>query len=31
MESDTTIDNSEAGIMKFIVIRHSLQFTHCTE
>jgi len=31
LESDTIISNFEAGIMKFIVARCPLQFTHCTE
>jgi len=31
LESDTTIGNFEAAIMKFIVTRRPLQFTHCTE
>jgi len=31
LESDTTVENFEARIMKFIVTRHPLQFTHCTE
>jgi hypothetical protein len=30
-EPDTTIGKFEAGIMKFIVTTHPLQFTHCTE
>jgi len=29
-ESDTTSANFEAGITKFVVTRHPLQFTHCT-
>ena len=31
LESDTTSENFEAGIMKFIVTRHPVQFTHSTE
>jgi len=31
LESDTTIGNFEIGIMKFIVARLPLQYTHCTE
>jgi len=31
LESDTTSGNFEARIMKFIVTRRPLQFTHCTE
>jgi len=29
LESDTTGGNFEAGITKFTVTRHPLQFTHC--
>jgi len=31
LESDTKSGNFEAGITKFIVTRHPLEFTHCTE
>ena len=31
LESETTSGNSEAGITKFIVTRHPLQFIHYTE
>jgi hypothetical protein len=31
LEPDTTIGNFEAGISKFVVTRHPLQFTHCAE
>jgi hypothetical protein len=31
LELDTTIGNFEARILKFVITRHPLQFTHCTE
>jgi hypothetical protein len=31
LERDTTIGNFEAGISKFVIARHPLQFTQCAK